>query len=182
MRYPMPFAHWLALRAEFIDVAGSTRTETRSYYLEGAVGGAVGIFHVTGPETNKSNVVAAALGPELSLPMGGGRIYATALSGVAGVHVSSAAVGNNGAVGFTVPAHSNPVNFVWGGGSGVVLPIVGGRLPLGLDCGIRYWDAGSAGYMGAPQPAPSNEYQVSFPTVHRRTTFLTPIVGVVAQF
>ncbi len=128
-------------------------------------------------------MLLAGLGPELSVPMGRARAYATATGGLARVWASSTLHQDGYTPGGGAPFHTetgtHATNVMWSGGGGVAIPVSSARTGAMLDIGIRYYDAGSASYMqqrlNLSVPGGADVYDV----VRHRTTFIAPSVGLV---
>jgi hypothetical protein len=181
LRYAFPGIPFLGISAEIGGLAKSVHTNS-------AMGDIPAIV------TNGSSALIAGIGPRLSLPVGGGRVYLTGTAGIARLWASS----------FVNPLPASQeqydisasnittltTNFAWSGGGGVVMPIPGTSSRAAVDLGVRYYDLGTATY--ARPYTPYTPQLISgaegvFPETvavssRARATIVAPSAGIVLRF
>jgi hypothetical protein len=130
--------------------------------------------------TTTNNIGWLGVGPALMLPRGPVRPYANANAGVTYFATTSSARGSDfGNVRFAQSTNHDDLQFAWGGGAGVLVPVYrAARTLLALDVGAQYRDNGrNVRYVteGGIRDLPNGNVQVG--VVRSRADLLTWHVG-----
>ncbi|HYU77422.1 MAG TPA: hypothetical protein VEK56_00470 [Vicinamibacterales bacterium] len=161
----------LSLRADLGGAQYGSETLPTTY----AYGGRVG-FKV---ETTNS-ILWAAFGPQLMIPVGRVRPYASAAIGVMDFSTNSSVRGTGQYEGqtFASTENQNDDTHSWIFGGGVYFPFAGRLSMMAIDIGAKYFTGGRATYLreGAIRDNPDGSVTI-FPS-HSRTDQVTWHVGV----
>ena len=130
--------------------------------------------------TTTNNVGWLGVGPALMLPRGPVRPYANASAGVAYFATTSSARGSGfGDVRFARSTNHDDLQFAWGGGAGVLVPLYrAARTLLAIDIGAQYRDNGrNVRYVaeGGIRDLPNGDVELG--VVRSRADLLTWHVG-----
>ena len=94
-----------------------------------------------------NNIFFGGIGPELALPMRGARPYVNAFMGFAYFNTSSSLSGLDGGESHFTTQNLGDGTVSWGAGGGLELNLKRGRIPIGLNLGVRYHDNGRVKYL-----------------------------------
>ncbi len=181
LRFAFPGISFLAIGVEGGGLANSAHTNPASSEVPTIV-------------TNGSSAMIAGIGPRLSLPVAGGRVYLTGTAGIARLWASSVVdplPASQTQYGLSASnATTNSTNFAWSGGGGIVMPLPGIGARAAVDLGVRYYDLGSATYARPYIPytvqlisGAEGVFPEAIPvTSHARTTIVAPSAGIVLRF
>jgi hypothetical protein len=116
--------------------------ESRPVPLSNTVGGRINVDLVT-----DNYIAMLGFGPQIGLPRGRVQPYANGMIGVAYFGTQSSLHGDGGGDSFATTENYHDAAFTWGGGAGVYVPIVHGRIPVSLDFSARYHHNGEVSYL-----------------------------------
>jgi hypothetical protein len=161
----------LSLRADLGGSQYGSETLPAGYIYGGRVGVEV--------ETTNS-ILWAAFGPQLAIPVGRIRPYASAAIGVMNFQTTSAVRGTDQYQGETFASTENQSDntHAWIFGGGVYVPFTGRLSMMAIDVGAKYFTGGNATYLreGAIRDNPDGTVTI-FPS-HSKTDQVTWHVGV----
>ncbi len=161
----------LSLRADLGGSQYGSETLPAGYIYGGRVGVEV--------ETTNS-ILWAAIGPQLTIPVGRVRPYASAAIGVMNFQTTSSVRGTGNYQGDTFASTENQSDNThsWIFGGGVYFPFTGRLSMMAIDLGAKYFTGGNATYLreGAIRDNPDGTVSI-FPS-HSKTDQVTWHLGV----
>ncbi len=130
--------------------------------------------------TTSNNILLLGAGPQLMLPSGRVRPYLFGTAGLAYFVTESSLRGTRGGEDFANTTNFDDLTFAYGGGTGVYVPVRGGRLPISIDVGARFHRNGRARYLreGSIRDEPNGS--ISYTPIESETDLVTFHVGVSA--
>jgi hypothetical protein len=126
-----------------VDVSALTYgRETRQVCLSSTVG-----CRITVDLTTSNNIFLLGVGPELAVPVGGGRLYGGLTGGLGYFLTDSSVSGTGDQQPFAQSENYSDAGFAWNAGGGIQIPITRGRIPVALDFGVSYQGNGRREYL-----------------------------------
>lgn len=161
----------LSLRADLGGSQYGRETLPAGYIYGGRVGVEV--------ETTNS-ILWAAFGPQLTMPVGRIRPYASAAIGVMNFQTTSAVRGTDQYQGETFASTENQSDNTrsWIFGGGVYFPFTGKLSMMAIDVGAKYFTGGSATYLREGSIHDNPDGTVTIFPLHSKTDQVTWHVGV----
>lgn len=138
--YALDRAGWLAIRADlgFVNYGN----ESREVCISATVG-----CRVVLDLTTSNNIFYGRLGPELAVPVGPIRPYATLQAGLGYFGTTSSLQGDNGSEPFASTNNFDDAVLSWDAGGGIRIPVYSGRAPVAIDLAARYHRNGRVQYL-----------------------------------
>jgi len=161
----------LSLRADLGGSQYGSETLNAGYIYGGRVGVQV--------ETTNS-ILWGAFGPQLTLPVGRVRPYASAAIGVMNFQTTSSVRGTGQYQGETFASTQNQSDntHAWIFGGGVYFPFTGRLSMMSIDLGAKYFTGGNATYLREGSIRDNPDGTVSIFPLHSKTDQVTWHIGV----
>jgi len=129
-------------------------------------------------DVNTSNdILVGGVGPELVLPRGTVRPYATATAGFAYFFTHSSVEGTDNITPFADTKNFDDFVFAWTGGGGLKIILRESKRPIALDLGVRYHHNGEASYLREGSIIDNPDGSITIRPIRSQTNFVSYHVG-----
>lgn len=129
--------------------------------------------------TTTNDIAYGQIGPQVTLPSGPVRPYASAGIGVSYFATQSAVKGTSGNQDeFAHTTNFDDATFAWGAGGGIVIPVSAGRVPVSIDLGARYHGNGRVEYLREDGITDNPDGSITIHPTHSDANLVTYHLGV----